>query len=396
VRTTAYVRTGGDEAERRLADYRALVDRAEALAARMPAPLRDAYFELVLYPVRSAANLNTRILKLDLAAEYAHQQRPSSNLYVGQARAAQAAIVADAAAYNALHGGKWAGIMDIAPRRLPVFAEPEYPTWSASARRGCGIVYPAPFSVDGDRLVLTAGRPATRTVTLVSYGGEDVRWSVRAGARGVRANAEEGLLDATNGHEQRIALRYDGSAAPALALQCGGKPLDVHMKTEGRAGAGVPGERERIVVLRAGAAGPTSGWTLLTGLGTSGMAMRARLDGVPDAPLTYRFATTSDGDAQLRLVAVPEHPLTAFDRVRFAVSVDGGTPVVIDTATAGRSEQWKEDVLSNMAVRTWRAGRLAPGMHTLTVRALDPGVVLDRIDVVLDGAPDYYGMPPTD
>ena len=26
----------------------------------------------------------------------------------------------------------------------------------------------------------------------------------------------------------------------------------------------------------------------------------------------------------------------------------------------------------------------------------DPGVVLDRIDVVMDGAPHYYGMPPTD
>ncbi len=397
VRTTAYVRTGGDEAERRLADYRALVARAEALAARMPAPLRDAWFELVLYPVRSAANLNTRILKLDLAAEYARQQRPSSNLYVSQARAAQAALVADAAAYNALHGGKWAGIMDVNPRRLPVFAEPEYPAWSASARRGCGIVYPAPFSVDGDRLTLTTGRPSTRTVTLVSYGGQDVSWSVRF-ARGVRADADEGMLDAANGHERRIALRYDGSAAPApaLSLQCGDKRLDVHLKTEGKASAGVPGERERAVVLRAGTADSARGWTLLPGLGTSGMAMRARLDQVPDAPLTYRFATTSDGDALLRLVAVPEHPLTAGDGVRFAVSLDGGVPAVIDTATAGRSERWKEDVLSNMAVRTWRAGRLEPGMHTLTVRALDPGVVLDRIDVLLDGAPDYYGMPPLD
>jgi hypothetical protein len=38
--------------------------------------------------------------------------------------------------------------------------------------------------------------------------------------------------------------------------------------------------------------------------------------------------------------------------------------------------------------------RLKPGPHTLRVFALDPGVVLDRIDVVLDGAPQYYGMPP--
>ena len=52
---------------RRLARYAALVARAEALEGRLPAGLRDAYFQLVLYPVRSSANLNKRILKLDLA-----------------------------------------------------------------------------------------------------------------------------------------------------------------------------------------------------------------------------------------------------------------------------------------------------------------------------------------
>jgi hypothetical protein len=226
----------------------------------------------------------------------------------------------------------------------------------------------------------------------VSYGGQDTRWSVRAGARAVQADANSGMLDAAHGHEQRIVLRYDGGAAPALSLQCGDDTVHLRFKEGG------------IVVLHAGSAGPTRDWTPQPGLGTSGSAMRARLD-LPSraasdlaasAPLVYRFAATGDGDTHLRLVAVPEHPLTAANRVRFAVSLDGGAPEVIDTTTAGRSERWKEDVLSNMAVRTWHVGRLAPGMHTLAVHALDPGAVLDRIDVVPDGAPDYYGMPPTD
>jgi hypothetical protein len=229
-------------------------------------------------------------------------------------------------------------------------------------------------------------------VTLVSYGGQDVRWSVRPGGRAVQADVNGGLLDAAHGHEQRIVLRYDGGADPALSLQCGEQAVKVDV-----------GEGDgRIVVLRAGMAPSTSDWEAQPGLGTSGGALRARLDlpsrGVGDlaasAPLVFRFATAGDGEAQLRLVAVPEHPLTAANRVRVAVSLDGGAPAVIDTTTAGRSEQWKEDVLANMAVRTWSVGRLAPGMHTLTVHALDPGVVLDRIDVLLDGAPDYYGMPP--
>lgn len=408
LRSTDYVRTGGEEAEGRLARYGALVARAEALEKRLPVELHDAYFQLVLYPVRSSANLNRRILKLDLAAEYALQQRPSSNLYATQAKAAHAALVADAAAYNALGSGKWAHLMDIAPRRLPVFAEPLYPSWSASSRRGCGLVYPAPHSVEASLLVLPAGRKASRTVTLVGYGGEQVAWSVAPGAHGLRTHVQAGTLDASNGYEQRITLEYDGAANPTLALQCGGQTVKLNAQAQGAGDKTLPGERGRIVVLPAGSAAAGSDWELQPGLGTSGKAMRAPLDlpkrGAPPVatslskakPLVYRFQTRSEGGALLRFVAVPVHALSSGHRLRIAVQLDDGPLQILDYTTVGRSDEWKQNVLSNMAVRGTTVAQLKPGLHTLRVVALDPGVVLDRIDVVMDGAPHYYGMPPTD
>ncbi|BDT58543.1 hypothetical protein MasN3_20370 [Massilia varians] len=403
VRATEYVRSGGDEAERRLAQYAALVARAEAVEPGLPAELRDAYFQLVLYPVRSSARLNERILKLELAGEYALQQRPSSALYTRQAREAHAALLRDAAAYNALGGGKWAHMMDIAPRRLPVFAEPVYPSWTPSARRGCGLVYPAPHSAEANTLVLPAGHQASRTVTLVSYGGEAAAWSV-SGAQGLRARLEGGRLDASNGYEQRITLDYDGSDKAQLALECGGKPLRLNAQVQGAHAQGLPGERERIVSLAAGAAAAGSDWEPQPGLGTSGKAMRARLDlprrGAASlgkaTPLEYRFQTRSEGGALLRFVAVPVHALSAEHRLRIAVQLDDGPIETLDYTTVGRSDEWKRNVLSNTAVRSRALARLAPGVHRLRVYALDPGVVLDRIDVVMDGAPHYYGMPPSD
>ena len=405
VRATEYIRTGGEEAERRLAAYRALVRRAEALQERLPSQLLDAYFQLVLYPVRSSASLNERILKLDLAAEYARQQRPSPNLYVHQARQAHAVIVADAAAYNALANGKWAHFMDVAPRRLPVFAEPVYPTYGPSARRGCGLVYPAPHSVEASTLTVPAGRAVTRTLTVVSHGGQNAAWSVVPGARGVRLELASGRLDAANGHEQRLVLHVDGSAGPALAVRCGEQTLKVNLQAVADSDATLPGERERIVVLPAGgAASSSTDWEALPGLGTSGKAMRARLD-LPSrglealadmSPLEYRFQTRSEGGATLRLVAVPVHGLTSDNRLRIAVQLDDRPLEIFDYTTVGRSDEWKRNVLGNMAVRVATLARLDPGVHTLRVYALDPGVVLDRIDVVMDGAPEYYGMPPVD
>lgn len=415
VRTTAYLNSGGEEAERRLADYAALSARATALAQRLPPALRDAYFQLVLYPVRASAALNTRILKLDLAGEYARQQRPAANLYARQARQAHAALVADTAVYNTQRDGKWANFMDIAPRRLPVFAEPAYPIWSTPERRGCGLVYPAAHSVEAGTLVAPAGRAVSRNVTLVSYGEQRVAWSVRDGARGVRADIAAGTLDAANGYEQRLTLRLDGSAQPGLALQCGEQVLNLKVQLQQPAD-GTPGERERIVTLPAAAVGlPAAGgsgaksatgdWEFQPGLGTSGQAMRARLDlrsraalakDATPLPLEYRFHTSTDAGATLRFVAVPVHALTAGQRVRIAVQLDDGPLQTLDYTTVGRSDEWKQNVLSNTAIRTTSVARLAPGKHRLRVYALDPGVVLDRIDVVLDGAPNYYGMPPVD
>nr|WP_229510815.1 MULTISPECIES: hypothetical protein [unclassified Massilia] len=405
VRTTDYVRSGGEEAELRLARYQDIVRRAEALEKKLPAALRDAYFQLVLYPVRSSANINTRILKLDLAAEYAKQGRSSPNLYARQAKEAHAALVADAATYNTLGNGKWEHMMDIAPRRLPVFAEPAYPTWGASARRGCGLVYPAPHSLEADRLPLPAGRSSSRSLTLVSYGEQAAAWSVRPDARRVRASVQAGELNAANGYEQRITLQADGSKGAALSLDCGGRTLKVNLQVQ--PASALPGERERIVVLPAANALTGTGapdWEVQPGLGTSNAALRARLD-LPArtaaklgtaTPLEYRFQTRSDGGATLRFVAVPVHALTSEHRLRIAVQLDDGPLDTLDYTTVGRSDEWKQNVLGNMALRTITTAQLKPGAHTVRVYALDPGVVLDRIDVVMDGAPAYYGMPPKD
>ncbi|MGR5723141.1 hypothetical protein ACTZF1_25915, partial [Escherichia coli] len=77
--------------------------------------------------------------------------------------------------------------------------------------------------------------------------------------------------------------------------------------------------------------------------------------------------------------------------------IDGGALHTLDYTTAGRSDEWKNNVLANSARRTIRLDgldALSVGTHTLEVTAIDPGFVLDRIDVKEAGAPAYYGAPP--
>jgi hypothetical protein len=394
---SAYVRTGGDEAWRRLARYADITRRAETLAQQLPADLQDAYFQLVLYPVRAAASINERILKLDLAATHAKAgqagvPRADLNALAMQARRAHQRIVVDTAAYNAQRGGKWNGIMDMAPRRLPVFKEPAYPQWTLPSRAECGL--------EAADLSFVAGHPATREFGVYS-GGKPAAWTW-SGLSGLTASAHGGTLDADHGYAQRVRLTYDGGAGVnAGTIVCGGQALRLDARVV-KPADGLAPEINRVITIPAASMAANAGaadWETVPGLGSTGSALRARLDlpstdaGTQRPPLGYAFETRAASDGVLRIVALPVHPLTSKNRLRLAVRVDGGKLQVLDFETVGRSEEWKQNVLTNTAVRSIDLPRLPAGRHRVELHALDPGFILDRLEVRLDGAPDYYGLP---
>lgn len=94
----------------RIDDYKSLSDRVEAVAAAIPADRTDEYFQLVKYPVQAAAQMNDKFLYGQLAR---HGKADWS-----RSKAAYDSIVALTEIYNK---GKWRGIMDMKPRKLPVF-----------------------------------------------------------------------------------------------------------------------------------------------------------------------------------------------------------------------------------------------------------------------------------
>ena len=401
-RPTAYVQSDGEEAQKRIAAYAALVNRAEAVAAHIPTDHRDAFFELVLYPVRAAANLNARILKLDLAELYARQQRASANWYAGQARAAHAAIVADTATYNGLAGGKWRGIMDMAPRRLPVFDEPLWPHWEPSAKKGCETASWGSWIGDERALTFIAGEPARQEVTLYGYQPSEQDWQVMAKPAGLSLSTERGTLAEANGYEQRLTLTYDGHGPLGpVTLRCGDTTLPVHtaLASPPSTISGVVPEHDRRVTIPALAGSAGSDWERIPGLGSRGGVLRARLT-LPSrpftqagtgTPVTYRFATVTATGAILNVVALPTHPLAPGHGLRVAMSLDDGPMQELDFATVGRSDRWRTNVLSNAAVASVALKAVTPGPHKLQLVALDPGVTLDHVELVFDRARALYG-----
>lgn len=67
------------------------------------------------------------------------------------------------------------------------------------------------------------------------------------------------------------------------------------------------------------------------------------------------------------------------NRIRYSVRIDDGEPRIVEFQTEGRSEEWKQNVLYNRAVRTLRLP-LDPALstHRVVIRALDEGVKIQK------------------
>ena len=74
---------------------------------------------------------------------------------------------------------------------------------------------------------------------------------------------------------------------------------------------------------------------------------------------------------------VPTHPVD--NKLRFALSLDGGNPVVKEYQTKGRSEQWKVNTLQCQARVRIQLSITKRKKHLLSIKALDDGMVLDQV-----------------
>ena len=143
-----------NEKEHRLQWFAQLVDKTNALYAQMPPEKKDAFYELVVYPVRCSALMNQKIL--------------SAN--PDQAGKAYEQIQAETQYYNEqLAGGKWNHMMSANPHNQPVFQKP-----AVSANTG-----PVPngaSAVTGTGYISIEAEHGSRKA-----GGSGAAWTVIAG-----------------------------------------------------------------------------------------------------------------------------------------------------------------------------------------------------------------------
>jgi hypothetical protein len=320
-----------EEIQTRLAQYDALAAAVDTLYGRIPAAQKDAFYQLVVYPIRGAALQNRKLLLADV------NRRATAK---GDAEAARTAAAAAKAAYDAIQretayfndtlaGGKWKFMMSPIPHATDVFRLPQN---VASATAAADAYRPTPA-----RPVSLADKPAPA--------GEGHAYAERGGYVSIGAEHFTRKLERGGATWKEI---------PGL----------------GRIGSSV-------------AAFPTT----FPSTADAG-------DAAAKAPaLEYDYTTTTAADrATVTVQAIPTRRINPERGLRYAVAVDNGPPQVVDLETPENSAAWSANVLRGSALGT-TTHAIAPGKHTLHVYLMDPGVVLDHLTIDLGGLPKSYLAP---
>lgn len=282
------------EAAQRLKDYQVIVREARIVAARIPARLKDAYFELITYPVEASCRMNEKILYARQSLQLATMGNKEALVYAKKAQAAYDDIQLLTLKYNtSIANGKWKGIMSCTPRNLDVFKMPKVATPEM-----------------------------------------------------INAGTEKSPTESSNGSFEIPASHYSATG--------NGKSLQI------------------IEGLGVGKYGLTVWPMTLPSFNEQNILQ---------APYAVYKISVKAGHNNIYVKCLPDFPLYNGLRLRYAISIDGATPVFVDVTTLAETKLWATNILKGYAVGKTSFQSKDAGQKTIRIYFPDPGLVASSIGV---------------
>jgi hypothetical protein len=443
---SAFSLTDYAEAERATADWRALAAEADRIRAALPALYRDAYFQLVLYPVKSTHNLYELRLAQFQNLLYAAQGRAASLQMASVAEQRFKDDQALSAYYNdTLAGGKWKGFQTQPkigyggpypnsswqqPQRergqpMPDFIWPalERPALKANAELGVAIdgsdkVWPGAAA---EAAVLPEFTPfqtqPTQYIEVFNRGQRAFTYHIEAPVTWLEISPNHGTLD----KQARAEVKVDWSRAPQGTTEV---PINV---------TGPNGSRVQVRALvknpivdrnllrgfvesngylsieaehfdRAVNRAPVT-WQLIANIGRTASGMTAfpvtapRQTPKADGPrLEYDVHLFQAGKVVVWAYLSPRNNVLHSDGLKYAVSIDDAEPQIVNVTTAlngiPMNRSWERNTSDNVNLTSTEHRVEQAGAHVLKFWQVDPTVIVQKLVLDTGGLkPSYLGPP---
>jgi len=417
------------EAETVVADYRRIADAADRIYKLLPPDKRDAFFQLVLYPVKACANLNELYVTVGKNHLYAVQGRASTNDLANKARELFRVDEQLSRYYNqTMAAGKWNHMMDQThigytfwnePVRnaMPGVQEIQIPVKSemAVAVEGSEASYPGSLLEGGARPPNFALPPENvydkgpHYFEIFNRGQEPFRFSIQTVEPWLRVSDASGTV----AKDQRIWVRVDWEKVPMGTIRgtiaISGPDNRKVTITVPVLNPSVPKpdsvrgfvENDGYVSIEAShftnAAAPDGfKWQVLPDFGRTlaGVTVSPVMGMIPanSMRLEYEVYLSKGGAASVDAYFAPTQNFQPGEGLRYAISFDDEPPQVVNFHAGYNRAQWEASVRDSIRILTSKHNLSGPGYHTLKFWAIDPGLVIEKFVVNLgDVKPSYLG-----
>lgn len=299
-----------NEAARVLEEWKTLLADAEAVYTNIPAAYKDAYFELVLHPVKAYTIVQQLYYAVAMNRKYAAQQDTTANRWADKAKQLYLSDSLLAIQYHQLAEGKWNHMMDQTHIGYTYWQQPESNSMPAVSYVSTHQPVPAALTTPKDTTQYFSF-PATGYAKAINRGG--IQWK----------------------------------AIPDI----------------GRTGDGI------------------TTFPVTTSLPLS-----------KNSPyLEYAFFSPDTGNIQITALLSPTLDFTGGKGLKYAISMDNGTPVTVGLHEDGNWNKW---VANNVIQRTTNFRLTRPGKHTLRYWMISAGIVLQQLTVNTGGLQASYLPPP--
>ncbi|HEY1202191.1 MAG TPA: glycosyl hydrolase, partial [Niastella sp.] len=413
------------EAEKVVHDYNALVLLAEKIYNLLPVEYKDAFYQLVLFPIKASANLNEMYVTTGKNYLYAKQGRAATN---DQAAKVKELFIADSLLtkqYNLeLAKGKWNHMMDQTHigytywQQPPVNVMPSIKTITPGTQSQPGIAIEGSEEVwpnTATKAILPAFnnyRTEKHYIDLFNRGTTPFSYTIKADTSWL-------LLSSTNGNiekEQRIWLQAKWANIPE-----GKHQVPITISIPGTNDVTVYATIEKLIVPAYTSLTNVEGdgyvsidaskyakaineedvqWNTINYIGHTGNGVtflppfsRTPAFDKTNAHLEYNIYTTDSGAAKVMVYCSPTLPFNESTGLQYAISIDDETPRLINIHADNSDRAWAQSVSDNIRISTSTHTLPKAGHHTLKIWAVDAGIVLQKIVVDFGGVRKSYLGP---
>jgi glycosyl hydrolase family 115 (putative glucuronidase)/glycosyl hydrolase family 115 len=411
------------EMDRVTGQWQALAARADRVRRLVPAAHQDAFYQLVYYQIKDTAVVYALRQAQFTNLEYAAQGRATTNAQADRAEALFAQDQAMSDYYNTrLAGGKWAGWQtqpkigygDVerygpnAPWQQPELNNVALPDAIYPHLKRVTVPTAAALGValdGGDPVTLPSFSPwqtqPQQYIEVYSKGTTPFSYRITPGQPWVHVTPAAGRVTG----QVRATVTVDWRRAPhglttvPLTVTGAGSSIVVRAPVDRPSlrPAGFLEANGYVAVEADHYSRKVGDWRLLPDIGRTGNGLTPLSKG----RLDYTMTLTSAGPVTVAAYLSPRNNTLPTPGLRYAVSIDGATPQVVDIIGATGSDdttmnnQWARNTSDNINVTRTAHTVDRPGRHTLNFWAVDPSVIVQRLVVETAPLPYSYLGPPS-